>query len=77
MNEKKEYYKVLTEIWKMFREDMETVKAIRSANDKAWTNMVARYEAVADNAPRETKAYANDMMLVHVKALEDMWRWKS
>lgn len=22
------------------------------------------------------KPYANDMMLVHVKALEDMWRWK-
>ena len=76
MNEKKEYYKVLTEIWKMFREDMESVKNIESANDKAWTDMVARYEAVADNTPRETKAYATDMMLVHVKVLEDMWRYK-
>ena len=76
MDEKKEYYNVLTTIWKMFREDMETVKTIKSAEDKAWTDMVARYEAVADNAPRETRAYATDMMLVHVKALEDMWRWK-
>ena len=76
MNEKKEYYKILTEIWKMFREDMESVKSIESANDKAWTEMVARYEAIADNVPRETKAYATDMMLVHAKALEDMWRYK-
>ena len=46
MDEKREYYKILTEIWKMFREDMESVKSIESANDKAWKEMVARYEGL-------------------------------
>ena len=44
--------------------------------DPKWLRIVADFEAIYKDAPREIKPYANDMMLVHVKALEDMWRWK-
>lgn len=76
MDEKKDYYNVLTEIWKLFRADLETVRSINSAEDAEWTEMIARYQAVADNAPMSVRAYATDMMLVHVAALEAKWRWK-
>jgi hypothetical protein len=76
MDEKREYYKVLTAIWKLFKASMEEVGSITDAYDPKWLRIVADFEAVYKDAPREIKPYANDMMLVHVKALEDMWRWK-
>ena len=76
MDEKREYYKVLTAIWKLFKASMEEVGSISDANDPKWLRIVADFEAIYKDAPREIKPYANDMMLVHVKALEDMWRWK-
>jgi hypothetical protein len=76
MDEKREYYNVLTAIWKLFKASIPEVQGIRDANDPKWLRIVADFEAVYKDAPREIKPYANDMMLVHVKALEDMWRWK-
>ena len=76
MDEKREYYKVLTAIWKLFKASMEEVSGITDAYDPKWLRIVADFEAIYKDAPREIKPYANDMMLVHVKALEDMWRWK-
>ena len=76
MDEKREYYKVLTAIWKLFKASMEEVGSITDAYDPKWLRIVADFEAIYKDAPREIKPYANDMMLVHVKALEDMWRWK-
>lgn len=76
MDEKREYYKVLTAIWKLFKASMEEVNSITDAYDPKWLRIVADFEAICKDAPREIKPYANDMMLVHVKALEDMWRWK-
>ena len=76
MDEKREYYKVLTAIWKLFKASMEEVSSITDANDPKWLRIVADFEAIYKDAPREIKPYANDMMLVHVRALEDMWRWK-
>ena len=76
MDEKREYYKVLTAIWKLFKASIPEVQDITDANDPKWLRIVADFEAIYKDAPREIKPYANDMMLVHVNALEDMWRWK-
>lgn len=76
MDEKREYYKVLTAIWKLFKASIPEVTDITDAYDPKWLRIVADFEAIYKDAPREIKPYANDMMLVHVKALEDMWRWK-
>lgn len=76
MDEKREYYKVLTAIWKLFKASIPEVTDIKDAHDPKWLRIVADFEAIYKDAPREIKPYANDMMLVHVKALEDMWRWK-
>ena len=76
MDEKREYYKVLTAIWKLFKASMEEVSSITDPYDPKWLRIVADFEAIYKDAPREIKPYANDMMLVHVRALEDMWRWK-
>lgn len=76
MDEKREYYKVLTAIWKLFKASVPIVQDITEPYDPKWLRIVADFEAIYKDAPREIKPYANDMMLVHVKALEDMWRWK-
>ena len=76
MDEKREYYKVLTAIWKLFKASIPVVQDITNAYDPKWLRIVADFEAIYKDAPREIKPYANDMMLVHVSALESMWRWK-
>ena len=76
MDEKREYYKVLTAIWKLFKASIPEVQDISDAYDPKWLRIVSDFEAVYKDAPREIKPYANDMMLVHVKTLEDIWRWK-
>ena len=76
MDEKREYYNVLTAIWKLFKASIPEVQDITDPYDPKWLRIVADFETVYKDAPREIKPYANDMMLVHVKALEDMWRWK-
>ena len=76
MDEKREYYNVLTAIWKLFKASIPEVTDISDAYDPKWLRIVSDFEAIYKDAPREIKPYANDMMLVHVNALEDMWRWK-
>ena len=76
MDEKREYYNVLTAIWKLFKASIPEVQDITDPYDPKWLRIVADFETVYKDTPREIKPYANDMMLVHVKALEDMWRWK-
>ena len=72
----KEYYGVILGMWKLFKSGMSEVENITDAYDPKWLQIVSDFEAVYKDAPRAVKPYANDMMLVHVKALEDMWRWK-
>jgi len=72
----KEYYGVILGMWKLFKSGMTEVENISDANDPKWLKIVAGFEQLAKEAPRSVRAYANDMMLVHVKALEDMWRYK-
>lgn len=76
MDEKREYYNVLTAIWKLFKASIPEVANITDAYDPKWLRIVADFEAIYKDAPREIKPYANDMMLVHVSTLESMWRWK-
>ena len=77
MDEAKNYYNIVTGMWKLFKSGMTEVENISDANDSKWLKIVAGFEQLAKEAPRSVRAYATDMMLVHVKALEDMWRWKS
>ena len=76
MEEAKSYYNIVTAIWKLFKASIPEVQDVTNAYDPKWLRIVADFETVYKDAPREIKPYANDMMLVHVKALEDMWRWK-
>ena len=76
MDEAKNYYNIVTGMWKLFKSGMTEVENISDANDPKWLKIVAGFEQLANEAPRSVRAYATDMMLVHVKALEDMWRWK-
>ena len=71
-----EYKNIMTKMLKLMKENLPIVQDISDAYDPKWLRIVADFEAVYKDAPREIKPYANDMMLVHVKALEDMWRWK-
>ena len=72
----KEYYGVILGMWKLFKSGMTEVENISDANDSKWLKIVAGFEQLAKEAPRSVRAYATDMMLVHVKVLEDMWRYK-
>jgi hypothetical protein len=76
MEELKEYHNIVQKIWKLFKASVPIVQDITDPYDPKWLRIVADFETVYKDAPREIKPYANDMMLVHVKALEDMWRWK-
>ena len=71
-----EYKNIMTKMLKLMKENLPIVQDISDAYDPKWLRIVADFEAIYKDAPREIKPYANDMMLVHVKALEDMWRWK-
>lgn len=71
-----EYKNIMTKMLKLMKENLPIVQDITDAYDPKWLRIVADFEAIYKDAPREIKPYANDMMLVHVKALEDMWRWK-
>ena len=76
MEELKEYYNIIQSMWKLFKSGMSEVKNISDAYDPKWIRIVSDFEQLAKEAPRSVRAYATDMMLVHVKALEDMWRYK-
>lgn len=76
MDEAKNYYNIVTGMWKLFKSGMSEVENISDANDSKWLKIVAGFEQLAKEAPRSVRAYATDMMLVHVKTLEDMWRYK-
>ena len=75
MEEAKSYYNIVTALWKLFKASMEEVNSITNAYDPKWLRIVSDFEAIYKDAPKEIKPYANDMMLVHVKTLEDMWRY--
>lgn len=77
MDEKKAYYGIITEIWKSFRNDLETVAGITDPEDARWTEIVERYEAIERNAPQGLKRYAGEMVLMHVRELEDKWRFRN
>ena len=72
----KQYFDISQKTWKLFKSSVPIVQDITDPYDPKWLRIVADFEAIYKDAPREIKPYANNMMLVHVKALEDMWRWK-
>lgn len=71
-----EYKDIMTKILKLMKEHLPAVQDITDSYDPKWIRIVEDFEQLANEAPRSVRAYATDMMLVHVKALEDMWRWK-
>ena len=66
----------MTKMLRLMKENLPIVQDITDPHDPKWLRIVADFETIYKDAPKEIKPYANDMMLVHVKALEDMWRWK-
>ena len=76
MEELKEYHDIVQKTWKLFKAGMSAVQDITDPYDPKWIRIVEDFKQLANEAPRSVRAYATDMMLVHVKALEDMWRYK-
>ena len=74
MDEKKEYYGIITEIWKAFRKHIGTVSEITSATDPRWKSICDDFDAIEANAPEHMKRYAGEMVLLHVDELERRWR---
>ena len=74
MDEKKEYYGIITEIWKAFRKHIETVSEIKSADDPRWKAICDDFDAIEASAPASMKRYVGDMVLLHVDELERRWR---
>jgi len=74
MDEKKEYYGIITEIWKAFRKHIGTVSEITSATDTRWKAICDDFDAIEASAPEHMKRYAGEMVLLHVDELERRWR---
>ena len=66
----------MTKTLRLMKENLPIVQDITDAYDPKWLRTVSDFEAICKDAPKAVKPYANDMMLVHVKALEDMWRYR-
>ena len=73
---KKSYYKIITDIWALYREDLQTVQGIKSADDPRWANICDRYEKLVADAPAGVRDYCDSMMRVHIYELEKQWRFK-
>ena len=74
MDTKKEYYAILSEIWKLFRTHINTVSQITSATDPRWKTICDDFDAIEASAPEHMKRYAGEMVLLHVDELERRWR---
>lgn len=74
IDEKKEYYGILTEIWKAFRKHIDTVSEITSATDERWRDICNDFTCIEFAAPPHLKKYAGDMVALHVWELERRWR---
>lgn len=74
MDEKRDYYGILTEIWKAFRKHIETVSEITSATDTRWKAICDDFDRIEASAPPHLKKYAGDMVALHVWELERRWR---
>ena len=74
MDTKKEYYAILSEIWKLFRKHIDTVSEITSATDTRWKAICDDFDRIEASAPEHMKRYAGAMVLLHVDELERRWR---
>ncbi len=74
MNDRKATFEIVKAIWLLFQNDMTIAPTITNAQDHRWVDMVARYEAIEKQAPPELAWYTGSMVLLHVDALERMWR---
>lgn len=73
---KKAYYHIITQIWALYREDLQTVQDITSADDPRWVKICDRYEKLVAAAPAELQDYADSLMRVNIYELEKFWRFK-
>lgn len=71
---KKSYYHIITEIWALYREDLQTVQDITSADDPRWERICDRYEKLVADAPAGVRDYADSLMRINVYELEKQWR---
>jgi len=71
MELKKQYYAVVLELWKMFREDIETIDGLNKVSPDQWDKICSKYERFPiDKYPKNLHGYINNMLLVHISELE-------
>lgn len=75
MELKKQYYAVVLELWKMFREDIETIDGLNKVSSEQWDKICAKYEKFPfDKYPKNLHGYISNMLLIHISELETICR---
>lgn len=76
MEEAKSYYNIVTAIWKLFKASLPIVQDITDDYDPRLYRIEEDFKQIVKEAPESMKDYADSMMRLHVKTLEDMWRYR-
>ena len=70
----KEYYKILTDIWKTYKKHLPEIEQVIDYDSPIWKTICDDFDAIEDSAPEHMKRYAGEMVLLHVDELERRWR---
>ena len=70
----KEYYKILTDIWKTYKKHLPEVEQVLDYDSPTWKTICDDFERIPDAAPPGLKDYADSMARVHVFELEKICR---
>jgi hypothetical protein len=73
MSEKETYYTIITDLWKLFREDYAVAGSEHTA--ESWLTLVGKYDTIFQQY-RGTRfeRYASEMIMAHVHELERIWK---
>ena len=74
MDTAKEYYKILTDIWRTYKKHLPEVEQVIDYDSPTWKTICDDFERIPDAAPPGLKDYADSMARVHVYELERRWR---
>ena len=74
MDTAKEYYKILTDIWKTYKKHLPEIEQVIDYDSPTWKTICDDFDAIEASAPEHMKRYAGEMVLLHVDELERRWR---
>lgn len=66
----------MTKMLKLMKENLPIVQDITDDYDPRLYRIEEDFKQIVKEAPESMKDYADSMMRLHMKAPEDMWRWK-